>query len=173
MTSLYETTDTWVFPETALTESITDMAEDGRRGSEGIVLWAGTLEDGVGRITHVIGLHGPLIQKRPLQMHIDPDLFSKVSIFCAKAKIFLLGQIHSHPGTFTDLSETDKKYGIATPNFLSVVAPHYAQKPLTTWAECGVHVFEEDHGFHRLSPHELENLIVLDRTAKAPLIHLG
>src|SRR3546814_10054305 len=62
----------------------------------------------------------------------------------------LIGQVHSHPGTFVDLSIPDRKYGIKVPGFLSVVAPHYATRPGTSIANCGVHVFDRDRGYERL-----------------------
>lgn len=170
--NLYEHVDKWLMPVSTLADAIAEMAVDGRQGNEGIVLWAGTLERGVAQVTQFIGLHGPLIQKRPLQMNISPDLFAKVSIFCGRRKLILLGQIHSHPGIFTDLSEVDKRYGIATPNFLSVVAPHYAQRQQTTWDDCGVHVFREGHGFVRLSQAEARKRVLLDPSVRAPLDRL-
>lgn len=171
--SPYEHVEKWILPANALAESIAEMSADGRKGNEGIVLWAGTVDGGVGRVNQLIGLHGPLIQKRPLQMRIDPDLFAKVSIFCGRHKFILLGQIHSHPKTFTDLSDVDKKYGIATPNFLSVVAPYYAQHSQTTWNECGVHVFEDGLGFRRLTHVEAKKRVLLDAAARAPLERLS
>lgn len=171
--SPYEAVDKWELPVGALADSIAELAPDGKRGNEGIVLWAGHLEGGLARVVHLIGLHGPLIRKLPLQMIIDPDLFVKISLFCAKARLTLLGQIHSHPKTFTDLSEVDKKYGIATPNFLSVVAPHYGQRPATKWTECGVHVFEEAAGFRRMSVEEVQRRVVLDPSGRAPLARLS
>ena len=171
--SPYEAVEKWILPEGVLADSIAEMAPDGKRGNEGIVLWAGHLEGGIARVIQLVGLHGPLIRKLPLQMIIDPDLFAKVSIFCAKAKLTLLGQIHSHPKTFTDLSEVDKRYGIATPNFLSVVAPYYAQRPATKWAECGVHVFEEAARFRRMSVEEAQRRVILNPSGRAPLARLS
>ena len=171
--NLYEDVHKWMLPASTLADSIAEMARDGRKGNEGIVLWAGTLDGGVAQVTQLIGLHGPLIEKRPLQMNISPDLFAKVSIFCGRRKLILLGQIHSHPETFTDLSDVDKKYGIATPNFLSVVAPHYAQRPQTTWDECGVHVFDDGFGFRHLSQAEVKERVLLDPSSRAPLQRLA
>jgi len=171
--SPYEHVDNWILPASALTDSIAEMAGDGRKGNEGIVLWAGTSEGGIARVTQLIGLHGPLIEKRPLQMIIAPDLFAKVSIFCGRRKIILIGQIHSHPKTLTDLSDVDKQYGIATPHFLSVVAPHYAQRPDTNWGACGVHVFDEGVGFRRMPLTEATTRIILDAAARAPLERLS
>lgn len=171
--SAYEHVMRWSIPALALSDSIAEMAPDGREGNESIVLWAGTSAAGVARVTHLIGLHGPLIKKRPLQMIIAPDLFAKVSLFCGRRKLILLGQIHSHPGEFTDLSDVDRKYGIATPCFLSIVAPHYAQRSDTTWQECGVHVFEEGFGFRRMSQTEARTRVLVDQAAQAPLERLN
>lgn len=167
--SLYEPVDTWVMPMTYLRDSIAEMAPDGMNGNEGITLWAGTLESGVARLSLLIGLHGPDIEKNPLYIKISCDLFNRVSALCRTRGLTLLGQIHSHPKTFTDLSDVDRRYGIGVPYFLSVVAPHYAQRADTGWDDCGVHIFESKKGFRRMTVSEARTKIKMEATLEAPL----
>ena len=169
---LYAPVQRWHVSETCLSRSIEEMSGDGALGNEGIVLWAGVVDDGIARITALIGLYGPFIQKSPLNIRIDPDLFNRVSIFCEENGLLLIGQVHSHPETFVDLSLTDKKYGIATPSFLSVVAPHYAQRSDTLWSDCGAHVFEQGHGFRRMSTAEATSRVVVEARLSAELTRL-
>lgn len=157
--SLYEETKRWRVPNRALAECLKEMEPDGRRGNEGIVLWLGTVADGVATLAHLVALRGLGIRKTPDQIHIKPDLFNEVSIFAEAKDLILIGQIHSHPGTFTDLSPTDIKYGVSTPYFLSLVAPHYAQDPRTTWQGCGVHLYEPKKGFRRLRASEVTDRV--------------
>lgn len=73
---------------------------------------------------------------------------------------YLVGQIHSHPGRYIDLSDLDRAQGIRVPSYLSVVCPYYAQRETTVMSECGVNVFEE--GEYRRIPHaEAERRLAL------------
>lgn len=171
--SLYEPVDFWRIPASVLPDSITEMATDGKRGCEGIVLWLGVVTQRAAVITHLVGLHGPKVIKRPDHLRIDPDLFNELADFCEEIGSMLLGQIHSHPGTFIDLSETDKRYGVSTPHYLSVVAPYYAQDPRVGWAQCGVHVFSPTLGFQRLSPEHVSRKVQIISDVRPPLTRLG
>jgi proteasome lid subunit RPN8/RPN11 len=114
-----------------------------------------------------------LVVKRPDQLRIDPDLLNQVAEFAEAKDLMLIGQIHSHPGTYVDLSPTDLHYGISAPHFLSVVAPHYAQDPGVGWPQCGVHVFLPKEGFQRLSVRQIERRIRRARGGKPALTRLG
>lgn len=171
--SLYDPVDAWRIPSCVLTDSIAEMAPDGKRGCEGIVLWLGVIAQCTATITHLVGLHGPKVVKRPDQLRIDPDLFNQLADLTEKLGSMLLGQIHSHPGTFVDLSDVDRRYGVSTPHYLSVVAPYYAQDTSVGWAQCGVHVFHPTEGFQRLSPAQVATRIQIVSNARTPLIRLG
>jgi proteasome lid subunit RPN8/RPN11 len=170
--SLYDPVDHWHLPNSVLPDSIAEMAPDGKRGCEGIVLWLGTVRQRIATVTHLVGLHGPQVVKWPDHLRISPDLFNKVTNYCERVGATLIGQIHSHPGTFIDLSEADKRYGISAPHFLSVVAPHYAQRPQTEWSHCGVHVFDASAGFVRLSRQQVGERIHTITNVRPPLTHL-
>lgn len=171
--SLYDPVDVWRVPASVLPDWLAEMAPDGKRGCEGIVLWLGVVIQRTATITHLVGLHGPKVIKRPDHLRIEPDLFNELVDLCEEVGSMLLGQIHSHPGTFVDLSETDKRYGVSTPHYLSVVAPYYAQDPRVGWAQCGVHVFHDTLGFQRLSPEQVSRRVQVVSGAHPPLTRLG
>lgn len=171
--SLYEPVERWEVPEQLIQASIQEMAADGRNGCEGIVLWLGKVSGGVASIKHLVGLTGPLIVKLPDHLRVDPDLFCRVAEFSEARELTLVGQIHSHPGTYVDLSYADIKYGIAAPYYLSVVAPHYAQDARADWGECGVHMFEPKRGFRRLGANEVGKRIRRLPGEPVPLTRLG
>lgn len=132
----------WILPKAAVTASISEMAPDGRRGCEGVALWLGRRFAGIVSVTHVVALRGPGVTKRPDHLSISPELLNEVTMLSIQAGVYLVGQIHSHPSTWVDLSEADKRYGIRMPGYLSVVAPDFARRPSTAIAECGVHLFD-------------------------------
>jgi hypothetical protein len=106
-------------------------------------------------------------------MEISPDAMNMLSNVAESLNCYLVGQIHSHPGTFVDLSEADIRYGVSAPYYLSVVAPHYAMDAGTDWAECGVHVFAPRAGFYRLTQAEVSRTVHIDQSRVAEVVEVG
>jgi len=131
--------DRWTIPESVLSISFREMAQDGVQGNEGIALWLGHHSGDRAEVTHLVALRGPGLIKKPNLLMISSGLINDVTDLAIERGVTLLGQIHSHgTGYGTNLSPTDRKYGVAVPYFLSVVAPHYAMKPGTRISECGI-----------------------------------
>ena len=151
---------TWVLPDHTLQASLEEMARDGQAGNEGIALWLGRQTDADAEVTLVVGLRGLGVIKRPDQLRIASWLLNEVTDLALERGVSLLGQIHSHEeGYGTDLSPTDRTYGIAVPYFLSVVAPGFGLHAETRLADCGVHIFEPRLGYRRLPPAEVAQRI--------------
>lgn len=164
----------WHLPEPALTDSLAELASDGRDRKEGIVLWLGRRVDGDAAVSHLVLLRGPGIVRRPDLLRIVPALINDVTDLAIEFGVSLVGQIHSHgPGGGTDLSRTDRSQGISAPYYLSVVAPHFALKPRTRIADCGVHVFEPDLGYRRLSNAEVADRIAVSPGDRLPVLTVG
>lgn len=164
----------WIIPEAAITESFKEMALDGILGNEGITLWLGKRNDGQAEITHLVALRGPGIIKKPAVLIIGPDLFNSVTDITIELNVALIGQIHSHgPWHGTELSITDKRYGLSVPSYLSVVAPDYALNPKRDLSSCGIHVFEPGVGYRRLLPVEVKERIQVIRGNEIPFITVG
>lgn len=143
----------WTLPSNLLPTSIQIMAPHGARGNEGLALWLGTEKDSSITVTHVIELRGAGFKTSPLNLQISMRGMSALTDLADRYNVFLVGQIHSHPGTFVDLSQVDKVHGIRVPDYLSMVCPHYAQVAATPMNQCGIHVFE-DGSYRRMSAYE-------------------
>jgi proteasome lid subunit RPN8/RPN11 len=143
----------WRLPTAALEASIAEMAPDGARGCEGVALWLGHRVAGIVTITHVVGLRGRGIVRRPDHLAISAELLDDVTDLAIEHGVYLVGQIHSHPGAWVDLSDADKRWGIQAPGYLSVVMPHFARDPATPLGQFGFHV-SANGGWRRLSPFE-------------------
>lgn len=163
----------WRLPETMLPDSLQEMAIDGQRGNEGIVLWLGRDDDNTAEITHLVKLRGPLIKKMPNQIHIESALFNEVADVAIEHNVRLVGQIHSH-GRFypLDLSWTDRLYGLQVPNYLSLVAPDYGLSS-SVLSDCGVHVFKPGRGYIRLTRAEIAKQISTFSGPQLPFIEVG
>jgi len=151
--------------------SFREMAEHGVSGNEGIAFWMGTLDGSEASITHVVAVRGPGILREPLFLQMSSGTVNALTDLAIDLGVVLIGQIHAHPGGFTDLSPTDRHLGVQFPQYLSVVAPEYAQRPGTSISECGVHVFYPPGGFSRLSAREVsDRLLVVAESAAFTIV---
>ena len=165
--------ESWLISEGALAASLSEMARDGMVGNEGVAMWLGR-RGLIAEVTHVVRLRGPGVVREPDHLHVHAHLLNDVADLAIEHEVSLLGQIHSHgPGYGVDLSLTDRRYGIAVPYFLSVVAPDYALRDETTLADCGLHVYERDHGFRRLHPPESADRVRVARGGSVTLLTAG
>lgn len=149
----FETPAAWRLPKAALRASIIEMEPDGARGCEGVALWLGRKFGPVASITHVVGLRGPGVVKRPDHLSISAELLNELTDIMTDLGVYLVGQIHSHPGAWVDLSEADKHFGIQADGYLSVVAPYFASKPGADLGEYGFHAYE-GRRWRRMGPVE-------------------
>lgn len=143
----------WRLPKAALRASIVEMVPDGARGCEGVALWLGRKFGPIASITHVVSLRGPGIVKRPDHLSISAELLNELTDVATDLGVYLVGQIHSHPSAWVDLSEADKRFGIQADGYLSVVAPYFASKPDAGLSEYGFHAYE-GRRWHRMGPVE-------------------
>lgn len=154
----------WNLPDDLLDMSVDVMRPNGRIGNEGLALWLGTLDGDQARVTHLVALRGDGFRALPLQLRLSWNAMSKLTDLADELGTYLVGQIHSHPGRFIDLSEVDQKYGVRCQDYLSVVCPHYAQRALSGIQECGVHLFDSGH-YRRFGAAEVTRRIVHSGTA--------
>ena len=103
---------TWSLPGDLLETSIEVMRPHGRKGNEGLALWLGKTDGNLARVTHLVSLSGDGFRTSPLQLRLSWNAMSKLTELADKIDAYLVGQIHSHPGNFIDLSEVDQVYGI-------------------------------------------------------------
>jgi hypothetical protein len=158
--SYFPEIERWRIPENAMSASLFEMACDGKEGREGIALWLGKRDEGIVEVSHVFFLRGKGVVKQPDLLIVSRDLMNEVADKAIELRLALIGQIHSHgEGYSTNLSVTDRRYGVAVPFYLSVVAPDYALRPDTNITECGVHVFDRQRGYRRLSAAEISEQV--------------
>jgi proteasome lid subunit RPN8/RPN11 len=151
---------TWSFPIDLLDLSVDVMRPNGRIGNEGLALWLGASDGGQARITHLVALRGDGFHASPLQLRLSWNAMSKLTDLADELGAYLVGQIHSHPGRYIDLSEVDEKYGVRCQDYLSVVCPHYAQREVSGIQECGVHLFDGGR-YRRFGASEVTRRIAL------------
>ncbi len=103
----------WRIGQNVFRESLVEMARDGRHGNEGVAMWLGHYEDTTAIVTRVGILRGPYIRKAPALLMIGSELINDLTDLAVADGVRLIGQIHSHGPLYgTDLSETDRRYGV-------------------------------------------------------------
>jgi hypothetical protein len=174
MNSPYFTqTRLWRIPQAAIEDSLDEMAIDGAKGTEGIVLWLGKDSDDIADITHLIRLRGPLVEKRKEYINIHSALLNDVADIAIEHSLRLVGQVHSHPpGYGVDLSPTDRMYGIRVPSFLSLVAPDFARTrvPVHDW---GVHIYTAERGYVRVGQVGARRCLQITDDPRPPMFTVG
>lgn len=173
-TTFFPPVQVWCLTEGTLQGSLQEMARDGMHGNEGMVLWLGRRAQEHADITHLVGLRGPGVIKRPDVLVIEPWLLNEVTDLALDLNVCLIGQIHTHgTGYGIDLSKTDRTYGISVPYYLSIVAPDYGLRSDTQVTDCGVHVFEPGLGYRRLSVVEIVQRVEVVPGPPPPLVLVG
>jgi proteasome lid subunit RPN8/RPN11 len=154
----------WTVPLGLLEASIEVMRPHGAHGNEGLALWFGGGDERHVQFSHVVEVFGPGFTTTPLYMSLSMRAMAALTEFADRNGVFLAGQIHSHPGTFIDLSELDEVHGIRAPDYLSVVCPFYAQRALDGLEACGVHIFDRNR-YRRLGADELRRRLEVREVA--------
>jgi proteasome lid subunit RPN8/RPN11 len=152
---------TWYLPDDLLRSSIEIMRPHGARGNEGLALWLGTSDDAAKQVTvtHAIEVYGPGFVTAPLHMRLSFRAMSTLTDLADRLGCYLVGQIHSHPANYIDLSDVDREFGIRVQDYLSLVCPHYAQRPDVLLSDCGLHAFEGTN-YRRLSTAEASRRVI-------------
>ena len=150
----------WRLPANLLAASIEIMRPHGRLGNEGLALWLGRSDGHQASITHVVAPRGPGFRASPFQLKLSWNAMARLTDLADDLETYLVGQIHSHPGLFVDLSEVDVTYGVRCQDYLSLVCPHYAQRPVARIAECGVHMFDRGD-YRRLAATEVARRVAI------------
>jgi len=169
----FSPTRIWRIPQAAIDDSRDEMARDGAKGHEGIVLWLGKDSAEFAEVTHLIRLRGPLVEKRKNFINIHPALLNDVADVAIEHGLRLVGQVHSHgPGYGVDLSPIDRTHGIQAPSYLSLVAPDYARTrvPVHDW---GVHVYTCEAGYVRVSHDEARRCLQITDSFRPPMLVVG
>lgn len=151
---------TWSFPADLLDVSLRVMRPHGTAGNEGLALWFGEHRGSLVAITHVVEPYGAGFSASPYHLSLSLRGMAKLTDLAEELGAPLVGQIHSHPGRFLDLSEVDERDGIRVPDYLSLVCPFYAQMCSLSLQDCGVHIFGRA-AYRRLLPPETGQRIAM------------
>ncbi len=125
---------------------------------EGVLYWAGISAADIWVVTTIIL---PSARTTRGSFRTTAKTNADVVGFLADHELVLLGQVHSHPGSFVDHSEGDI-VGALMPyqSFLSVVVPNYACDGLLPLHGLGVHRFDQGE-FQQLSEIEIKKTMVV------------
>jgi len=139
--------------ESALVQSEQWLKSPRWRGRESIVYWAGVKREDVWLVVTVIKPRAATTRGSFKTSAADN---ASVIEFLSEAGLALLGQVHTHAGTYVDHSAGDDEDAfMPKENSLSVVVPYYGRQGLRPLRGCGVHRYESGR-FRRLAPAEVD-----------------
>lgn len=169
----FPTTRRWVLGQSVIDTTMAELARTGRDRREGIALWLGQRNAETARVSHVVRLRGSGLVARGDLLEVSAHLFNEVGDVCADLNLVWLGQAHTHGGSWTGMSRTDRRFGPSTPSFLSVIVPHFAEDDRTTLADCGIHLLDPSTGWKTLDRDEMESRIVVDLNVESAVVTVG
>lgn len=139
------------------------LRQAGRRGVEGVALWAGTENSREFNVKEVIiPKQTALRLEQGLCYIVAEDELHRINVRLFETKLRLVAQVHSHPEDAYH-SDTDDLYPMVTKlGCLSVVVPDFAagQVDLTSWA---VFRLTARHTWTRVPPDKAQRLLVIER----------
>jgi hypothetical protein len=142
--------------ETVVEATVRYLRESrGEEPHEGIVYWAGMT---VERLVVVTTCLAPAAETAWGAYRTSAVANAKVIQAICDLGLQLLGQVHSHPGSFVRHSVGDDAGALMPyPGFYSLVVPFHAQEGMLPFSRCGIHRFD-GRRFQRLSPEDVERL---------------
>ena len=124
-------------PRGALLETVRALQDSGFQGNEGLVLWAGHVEETVATIQRaLVPPQEPIRSEDGVGYFVTQETLFNLNRFLSEQRLRLIAQVHSHP-TEAYHSATDDRYAIvATEGGFSLVVPYFARSAHTPpeWA---------------------------------------
>lgn len=113
--------------ERAARATLTHLRDCGRRGVEGMVLWAGKVSDRTASVDEaIVPRQDGRVTDHGLIVTVSGDELHRINVVLYRTGRRLIGQVHSHPGRAYH-SEVDDEHAIATEvGAFSIVVPDFA-----------------------------------------------
>ncbi len=113
------------------------------QGVEALVLWAGTVDEGIARIGQVFvpeqrGYRTP----QGHYLVVDPASTARIREACLDLGLLPLVQVHSHPQEAFHSARDDRYPILKRVGCLSIVVPHFARSPMGQLTGCSVNELE-------------------------------
>lgn len=173
--ALYDKMEGWDLPQAVVEWSFAEMRRRGEDGAEGIAFWAGRAEGAIARVSHAFIVRGRHVLCRRGILELESSLVNDLTDEVLTRGLYLIGQVHSHPpGASVRMSDTDQRYGIVAPSYLSVIVPDFAGGEWQKRSTWGVHVYGPARRWRTLPTTEaLQRIAISEREAELVTIGEG
>ena len=148
-----------VVPMAAVTTIQAHLRERGRKGVEGVALWAGRREGRHYQVLEAVIPEQTAYQTGSgLLYRVEGDELHRINLWLREHGLTLIAQVHSHPGAAYH-STTDDEYPIVTKTgSLSIVVPNFAARSFNL-NDCAVFRLLPPRGWVQLSATGVHALI--------------
>ena len=131
------------------------LAERGREGAEGAVLWLGSVCDE--RQARVLAEFAPpqvaYVSEEGVAVHVPDDVIAEI-VRLLPLGVFVLCRLHSHPHEAYHSEQDDTNMIISHRGAISIVVPEFARDPIVLEC-CSVNELDERHRWRELSLEEI------------------
>lgn len=137
----------------------------GKRGYEGLALWAGTSEGKDFYVRHTLVPEQRCTRSQyGVGVSVSPQELHRLNVWLFENQMRVIGQLHSHPGEAYH-SDTDDAFPLATTiGCVSLVVPDFAAAPFAL-PRCAVYRLDARGKWVHVSPAQAATLIRITNTA--------
>lgn len=160
MTKYFPTITQYEVPSQGVTQVVKSLREDGDRGNEGVLFFAGTVGDATTRVTTILLPVGTGVVKEPLFCRVSEEVMNAIAARMDPPFTVLLMQIHTHRA-FPRHSPTDDMYCFKSPGFVSVVIDNFAVDEPPNPFRWAFHECDSNGRFRLWAPREVRRRVVL------------
>lgn len=106
---------------------------------EGLVYWAGKIENNKYYITHAVA---PKTKASRYGIYTTHESNGRVVEYLCDNDLVYIAQVHSHPGNWVEHSDVDnEETAFRSEGLVSVVVPAFSERGILPWSQCGFHLF--------------------------------
>jgi hypothetical protein len=123
----------------AFTDQILKDYGNKKPSCEGLVYWAGKVENNKHYITHAVA---PKIKASRRDIYTTHESNGVVVEYLCDNDLVYIAQVHSHPGDWVEHSEVDnEETAFRSEGLVSIVVPVFSNRGILPWSQCGFHLF--------------------------------
>jgi hypothetical protein len=148
----------------SFTEKILEEYASFDPSHEGFVYWCGTR---LGDNIHITGAIAPRTVSSPFRVSTDYQSNAEFVRTLSANKLFMIAQVHSHPGDWIDHSPgDDERAAFKFKGLLSIVVKQYGEKGMMPLHSCGVHRFDGEDFFRLTTAYVKKHFKIVHNTCQ-------
>lgn len=144
-------------------KTIKTLRSRGRRKQEGLVLWAGIVNQ---RLSEAYILKSIIPRKGHWGggVRLDHRVLLKLSDILVETGLILLAQVHTHPGDFGHSFGDERKSASYRLGYISIVVPNFALNELNDLKGCYVYEYHRNWRWNLLDEDDIKKRFKIEKS---------